>query len=95
MGHIDWEDVLLHVVAAVVMMAIIGLLLRNLQVDWLIWAAAVGNAAVWFWRERRQDIVHGTSPAWPQRPSTQKWFEAVAPAVAGFVVAAVFWFFVF
>jgi hypothetical protein len=90
----DWKDVVLHVLAAAVIIGVIGLTLRGLSWDAAIWVVAGINAVWWPVREWRQDVVEGKPwyRQWPMRSSVQKTWEAVAPAVTGVVVAAIIWF---
>lgn len=74
-------DILLHVAFTLVVMSVCLLNSTPWPVSWVL---ALGLAVFWFAREIAQDVQkHGTTTSW----SLQKCWEAIAPAITGFVCA--------
>ena len=72
---IDWVDIILHVVVAVIFVALVGLFVAPLLL-------AVVNAVFWLVRELAQ---HN----WKfSEMGGQSWLEFIAPAIGGFLTAA-------
>lgn len=88
MGRLDWEDIGLHVIAAVVFTVMYLLAVRIAGATHLLWLGPVLNAVFWFVREVVQDINKGHRLlfVWPIRRSSQKDMEFVAPALASVAI---------